>query len=179
MRDKRLIKIAKEFYLKGVNDEEYIMKAIETTLGGVCEKANRNEDAKRHIDFWWNSPKKGKIGIDAKGRKKDSRSDKKFNDDIQWIEMYNVNGENGWVYGDSEYIAFRTSKNIVFVPTIKVKEYGEKIVEGKDILYGIKNKPKEFYKPYCRDGNKEVIFKCPITDLMEMSSFIIDMEKEC
>lgn len=33
MRDKRLIKIAKEFYLKGVTDEEYIMKAIETTLG--------------------------------------------------------------------------------------------------------------------------------------------------
>ena len=33
MREKRLIKIAKEFYLNGIKDEEYIMKAIETTLG--------------------------------------------------------------------------------------------------------------------------------------------------
>jgi hypothetical protein len=33
MREKRLVKIAKEFYLNGIKDEEFIMKAIETTLG--------------------------------------------------------------------------------------------------------------------------------------------------
>lgn len=91
--------------------------------------------------------------------------------------MYNVEGKKGWVYGESEYIAFMTSTSIIFVQTNKLKEYGEKIIEGKDTLYGSKNKPKEFYKPYCRDGNKEVIFKCPITDMIELSSFIIDLEE--
>lgn len=91
--------------------------------------------------------------------------------------MYNVNGEKGWVYGESDYIAFRTSTSIIFVSTDILKEYGEKIIEGKDTLYGIKNKPKECYKPYCRDGNKEVIFKCPTTDMIELSSFIIDLEE--
>lgn len=38
MRDKRLIKIAKEFYLEGVKDEDFIMKAIETTLGRNLQK---------------------------------------------------------------------------------------------------------------------------------------------
>lgn len=131
----------------------------------------------RHIDFWWDSPKKGKIGIDAKGRRKDNRRDKKYNDNIQWIEMYNIHGEKGWAYGDSEYIAFLTNEDIIFVKTTKIQEYGEKIIEGKDTLYGTKNKPKGFYEPYCRDGNKEVIFKCPIEDLVELSSFIIDLEK--
>lgn len=143
---------------------------------GTCEKATKREDTKKHIDFWWNSPKKGRIGIDAKGRKKDNRSDKKFNDDIQWIEMLNVNGEKGWVYGESEYIAFLTSSHIIFVPTESLKNYGEKIIEGKDVAYGVKNKPKDFYQPYCRDGNKEIIFKCPTKDLVEISSFIIDLE---
>ena len=90
--------------------------------------------------------------------------------------MYNVNGEKGWVYGDSDYIAFRTSTDIIFVPTHRLKEYGEKVCEGKDTRNGIKNKPKECYIPYCRDGNKEVIFKCPTSDMIEMSSFIIDLE---
>ena len=177
MREERLVKIAKEFYLNGVKDEEFIMKAIETTLGGTCEKATKREDTKKHIDFWWNSPKKCRLGIDAKGRKKTNRSDKTYNDDIQWIEMYNVNGEKGWVYGESDYIAFRTSTDIIFVSTKKLKEYGEKIIEGKDTLYGTKNKPKECYKPYCRDGNKEVIFKCPTTDIIDLSSFIIDLKE--
>ena len=43
--------------------------------------------------------------------------------------MYNVNGEKGWVYGDSDYIAFRTSTSIIFVSTDILKEYGEKIIE--------------------------------------------------
>ena len=176
MRDLHLIKLARDFYQKGVKDEEFIMKAIESTLGGTCEKATKKEDTKRHIDFWCNSPKKGRIGVDAKGRRKENRSDKKYNDDIQWIEMYNVKGEKGWVYGESEYIAFMTSEDIIFVKTEKLRKFGEKVIEGKDTLYGKASKPKGFYEPYCRDGNKEVIFKCPTTDLIEMSSFIIDLD---
>lgn len=130
----------------------------------------------KHIDFWWNSPKKGKIGIDAKGRRKVNRSDKKYNDNIQWIEMYNIRGDKGWAYGESEYIAFLTNEKIIFVKTIKIQEYGENIIKGKEVAYGVQNKPKNFYEPYCRDGNKEVIFKCPIEDLIEISSFIIDLE---
>lgn len=178
MRDLKLIKLAKEFYKNGIKDEEFIMKAIESSLGGTCEKATKKEDIEKHIDFWWESPKKGRIGIDGKGRKKVNRKDNKYSDDIQWIEMYNVNGKKGWVYGESEYIAFRTSVNIIFVKTETLKIYGEKIIDGKDTVYGIKNKPKECYVPYCRDGNKEVIFKCPTSDLIEISSFIIDLE-EC
>lgn len=142
---------------------------------GTCKRSNKNDDTKRHIDFYWNSPKKGILAIDAKGLRKRSRKDKEYDDTIQWIEMKNVHGNDGWVYGDSDYVAFRTKKDIIFVQTKKIKEYGENICDGKEILYGRKNKPSDCYKPYCRDKNKEVIFMCPTSDMVDLSSFIIDL----
>lgn len=40
MRDLYLIKLARDFYQKGIKDEEFIMKAIETTLGRYLRKSN-------------------------------------------------------------------------------------------------------------------------------------------
>lgn len=156
-----------------------LWKRYQILFGGTCEKSTSYEDRVRHIDFWWESPKKGRIGVDVKGRKKDKQSDKKFNDDIHWIEMKNVVGNKGWVYGDAEYIAFRTSNKIVFVKTKILQEYAEKVIEGKECVYG--ECPKDFYIPYTRKDRQDVVFKCPVLDLINISDFIIDCKdlKEC
>lgn len=170
---KELDEKIKEYYLKGLEDENFVMEAVEKTFGGICEKATKKEDMYDHVDFWWDSPKKGKIGIDVKGIKKNRQKDKNFNDNIHWIEMLNVKGKPGWIYGKSEYIAFRTFTDIIFVKNEKLIEYAERVTEGKEMLYGIR--PNDFYIPYRRYERQDKVFKCPTSDLRELSDFIIKL----
>ena len=83
MVERQLRETVQEFYKRGVLDENFVMEATSRTLGGECSKASKEEDMHKHIDFWWDSPKKGRIGIDVKGMKKAKRSDKENDDTNQ------------------------------------------------------------------------------------------------
>lgn len=171
---KRTVKFDYEsFYSKGKMDEEFVMECTKNTFGGTCERATRDEDMFDHVDFWWDSPKKGRIGIDVKGIKKKKRSDKEGDDSINWIEIKNVNGNPGWIYGKATYIAFRTNNGILFVKNSKLIEYIEEKVDFKVLVY---RNPKAFYIPYQRFGRKDVVVMIPTSDLAELADFSIDIE---
>lgn len=87
---RKLDSIVKEFYEKGLEDENFVMEATEKTFGGRCYKASKNEDMYDHIDFFWDSPKKGRLSVDVKGMKKSKRSDKFYDDSVHWLELQNV-----------------------------------------------------------------------------------------
>ena len=159
-------KTIEEFYKEGVQDEYLVMNIVEQCLGGKTFKANEEDDKYRHIDFFWESPKKGLIGIDVKGIKKNNRNDKKKDDSINWIELQGVTGYPGWVYGEAEYIAFRTYTDIIFVKREVLVEFAEKTVKNKDIVYKC---PKELYVPYQRYGRQDKVFKCSTEDLRKLS----------
>lgn len=173
MINRKLNKTVAEFYRSGLVDETFIMEAVSKTLGGSCEKSSSKEDIEDHIDFWWDSPKKGRIPMDAKGIKKNSRSDKSFDDSIHWLELQNVNGKPGWLYGKAEYIAFRTNTRIIFVKREKLLSFALSVTEGKDVVY---DNPKEFYVPYKRKkwGRDDLSIKVPTSDLLERADFCID-----
>lgn len=173
MINRKLNKTVAEFYRRGLIDETFIMEAVSKTLGGSCEKSSSKEDIEDHIDFWWDSPKKGRIPMDAKGIKKNSRSDKSFDDSIHWLELQNVNGKPGWLYGKAEYIAFRTNKRIIFVKREKLLSFALEAASGKDVVY---DNPKEFYVPYKRKkwGRDDLSIKVPTSDLLERADFCID-----
>lgn len=173
MINRKLNKTVGEFYRRGLIDETFIMEAVSKTLGGSCEKSSSKEDIEDHIDFWWDSPRKGRIPMDAKGIKKNSRADKSFNDSIHWLELQNVNGKPGWLYGKAEYIAFRTNTRIIFVKREKLLSFALEAVSGKDVVY---DTPKEFYVPYKRKkwGRDDLSIKVPTSDLLERADFCID-----
>lgn len=158
-------------YSQGRADENFVMEATEKTLGGKCYKSSRKEDMFKHIDFWWESPKKGLIGIDVKGVKKNNRGDKEKDDSIHWIEIQNVRGNPGWIYGESEYIAFRTFKNIIFVKTTKLQEHSKEHVDLTNIRH---SNPKGCYIPYQRYQRLDIVYKIPTEDLIKICDFIID-----
>lgn len=168
---RQLNETIKEMYKAGIEDENFVMEAVEHTLGGKCEKSTKNEDMFDHIDFWWDSPRKGRIGIDVKGIKKSNRKDKIVDDSIHWIEIQNVRGNPGWIYGKSEYIAFRTFEKILFVKLVDLQKFAEDKTKGKEIVY---SNPKEFYIPYQRYGRQDKVFKCPTSDLEALAEFSIE-----
>lgn len=173
MVKRKLDETIQQMYQDGLIDETLVMEAVQHTLGGTCEKSTPTEDMKDHIDFWWDSPKMGRIGVDVKGIKKKSRQDKEVDDTIHWVELLNVQGNPGWIYGKSTYIAFRTKKNILFVKTAKLQDFANKAVVGKQI---VNSNPKECYVPYQRYGRKDMIIKVPTTDLEALADFTIETE---
>lgn len=169
----KLNETIKRMHNEGKIDETFVMEATEKTLGGKCTKSSRYEDMNKHIDFWWESPKKGRIGVDVKGIKSSKRESGIKDDSIHWIEIQNVRGNKGWLYGEAEYIAFRTFKNIIFVKLDKLQKYTEEKVEGKDLVF---NTPKDFYIPYQRKawGRQDIVIKVPTSDLLAICDFTID-----
>lgn len=173
MVSKKLREIQSEFYEMGKKDEEFVMDAVSKTLGGDCWRSTLKEDTKQHIDFWWKSPKKGIIGIDVKGLNKAYRKDKEFDDTIHWLELQNVRGEDGWLKGKAEYIAFRTFEDILFVKRDKLLSFALEQIKGKNIVY---DTPKDCYVPYKRLkwGRNDLSLKVLNNDLRKLADFCID-----
>jgi len=173
MITKKLNGIVRDFYHKGLIDEEFVMKAVESTLGGTTRKATEDEDMYLHVDFWWNSPKKGILGIDVKGIKKNKRLDLKHDDTIHWLELQNVQGKDGWLKGKAKYIAFRTSDKIIFVNREKLLRFAVESIKNKEVVY---DTPKECYVPYKRKkwGRDDLSLKVLTSDLVRLADFCID-----
>lgn len=175
MVTKKLNEEVKKFYEIGRIDECFVMDAVSRTLGGKCYKSSKKEDIEDHIDFWWESPRKGVIGIDVKGLNKSSRGDKNFDDTIHWLELQNVKGKDGWLKGKADYIAFRTLTDIIFIKREKLLNFALEKIEGKEIVY---DTPKECYVPYKRLkwGRDDLSLKTLNSDLRNLADFCIDCE---
>ena len=151
-----------QMYNDGVKDELIVMEMTEKHFGGSTVKANKYEDTQMHVDFWWFDDNGAKYGIDVKGIKKNNRHDQAKDSSIHWVELQNVRGDKGWVYGESTYIAFLTSDCVLFVPRKRLANYVESTIQGKELV-GVN--PKECYIPYQRRGRLDIIVKIPTSDL--------------
>lgn len=173
MVSKKLSEVVQKFYLSGRLDEDFVMDAVKHTLGGEVERSTKYEDINKHVDFWWDSPRKGRIGIDVKGVKKNSRSDNTNDDTIHWLELDNVQGKNGWLKGNAEYIAFRTFTNILFVKRDRLLSFTLECVKNKDV---VNYNPNECYVPYRRKGRLDLIVKVKTSDLLKLADFAIEYD---
>ena len=175
MVSKKLNETVRQFYLNGRLDENFVMDAVKHTLGGDVMRSTKDEDIKQHIDFWWDSPRKGWIGIDVKGVNKSKRSDKTFDDSIHWLELQNVQGKDGWLKGKAEYIAFKTSTKIIFVKRDRLLSFALESIKGKEVVY---DTPNECYVPYKRKkwGRDDLALKALNSDLEKLADFCIECE---
>jgi hypothetical protein len=167
MENKILSKIIKEMYTKGLEDEAFVMEKLVQSLGGVVYKSTKKEDTKDHIDFWWEKDGE-KVGVDVKGIKKNKRSDSEYDDTINWIELLNVKGDVGWIYGKAKYIAFRTNNSIIFIDREMLLLNINSKIKGKDL---VTDNPKDCYIPYQRKGRSDMIVKVPTVDLKSIAVF--------
>ncbi len=146
--------------------KEKILASIMEAMGRIT-MANPDQDMSEHWDFELSMP------IDVKAMKKTSRSDSDTDDSIHWVEIINVNGELGWLYGKAMYIAFETELFWIFVYRESLVEFIKDMCKDKIPT----NSVLDFYKIYTRDGRKDRITKVKTIDLMSISDFLI-MKKD-
>lgn len=130
------------------------------------------EEQYQHIDFVIHSDKLNKnINIDVKGTKKKSRIDFSTNSQYVWIEFKNVRGNEGWLYGKADYIAFYDEENDKFyiVDRKELAEFCEKKCDNKVVT-----NPKEaLYHKYTREGRKDVISLFYLEDILTCKHSIL------
>ncbi len=129
------------FLKKGKVIEEQFAK-----LFNNASESSKDEDINGHVDV------KITIGVDVKGLKKINRNDQETNEHIHWVELKNVNGKKGWLYGDADFFAFEIKDYWVVVD----KESLQKLIAEKCKAKIRVNKP-ELYRLYQRKERKDII----------------------
>lgn len=155
-----------KFYKDGLIDEEFVMRLTEEKWGGKSEKSSRKDDIYNHIDFYWSRDGSEKIGFDVKGVKKSRRSDDMKDDSIHWVELLNVQGKEGWLYGKAKYIAFLTNTSILYVPRLELINLINTKIKNTSVKTSM---PNECYVPYQRRDRMDLIVKVLTSDLRKIA----------
>ncbi len=117
------------------------------------------QDINEHWDVSINGVK-----FDIKALKKVSRSDDEVNPEIHWVEIENVHGKPGWLYGMADYIAFETDKSWLIVKRGTLSQ----LIDDK-LQMVVTNQP-EPYKMYRRWGRYDVLTIVPTEDLRNIKT---------
>lgn len=116
-----------------------------------------------HIDFILTNEKGQNFFLDIKARKKISRTSQDFSDDLVWIEFKNVAGNDGWLYGASDYIVFERENDFVIVSRKNLVSLCERIVSNIRV-----DKSKDcLYKRYSRKDRKDEISLIKMKDILD------------
>jgi len=144
-------------------EEKFIM------IYPLVRRATKKEDIFEHWDVMVEVDD-NIVKVDIKGIKNDDRFDPFPNENINWVEIQNVNGDTGWLYGDSDIIAFETENYFILVGTLKLRRFLEKKMGyTKETIKDIE--PKNVKDPYVffqRKGRKDILVKVKTIDLMHI-----------
>jgi hypothetical protein len=105
---------------------------------------------------------------DVKAMKKWKRADPEPTDRMHYVELRNVHGELGWLYGEADYIVFETRSYWLVVD----RRFLMAFIEGATEKNERSPKP-EVYKLYQRTGRKDLMTVVPTVDLLAISEAII------
>ena len=123
-------------------------------------RAATKQEQYKHIDYH------SYFGtIDVKAKKRLNRLDSKGQDEFVWLEFKNINGNVGWLCGETDIIAFERNDDFILVSRslllnmAKTKcDLNKRVTYSKDALY----------KGYQRKGRKDLITIVKMKDILEM-----------
>lgn len=124
--------------------------SFQKLLGSSATKSSPFADRMDHYDF--------NVKFDVK---KIRSVDEWGEANYVWIELMNIKGNEGWVYGKSDYIAFETLKFWVIVETDKLRSFIEEVVTDPELLI----EEKKPYRLYRRRGRLDKLVMVPIIDM--------------
>jgi len=109
------------------------------------------------------------VKYDVKGLKRVNRGDTHHNEFYHVLEIFNVHGKHGWVYGGADKFAFEINEYWVIVDKTKV----QKLIKERVSKVLVKSMDEALYALYGRDGRKDRITLVKTIDLIIISDEII------
>lgn len=145
--------IATDYVKTFKKSEEDFIKAIQDA--GKVTSANDNENMFEHWDV------KLQLRFDVKSIKKISRDDDVTNESIHWIELLNINGKHGWLYGKADYFSFESNDYWILISRENLQRFIADRCKEKEWC-----KEPSLYKLYRREGRKDAITLVKTIDLI-------------
>jgi hypothetical protein len=131
--------------IRGIQAEQSFKKL----LGDSATKSDKIADQFDHYDF--------KIKFDVKT----IRSVDEFGEsNWHWVELMNINGNTGWLYGKSDYFAFETKNYWILVEAEKLREFIKRVVVNPEITF-----TREPYRIYRRRDRLDKVVMVSTLDL--------------
>lgn len=130
---------------------EALFREIAAKKGYEITEATKSQQF-AHIDFLLE--KDGKMWkIDCKSKKKLSRQDVDYNYEWCWLEINNVRGDKGWIFGKG-HVAFEMEDHFIIVAKKDLIVLVEKLVDDK---ISVDKPAKAKYKVYRRFNRRDKI----------------------
>ena len=144
-------------------------QAVERKFAGALDMFNKVSFASRDEDIFDHWDVKIDIKIDVKAMKKINREDSEPNENIHYVEIKNVHGYKGWLYGDADYFAFEMKDYYVMVSKIKLQAMIADKCKDK-----IKCARPTLYQLYYREGRNDMMTLVKTVDLIFISDKMIE-----
>lgn len=145
---------------------EICFKNIAENRGYDVTFSSRQVDMKDHIDLFLKKNDKT-FGIDVKARRKVSRHSDHYDDEHTWVEFKNVRGNQGWLYGKADKIAFERQFDFLIVDREELSKY----CETKVSTVFVDKASDALYKCYQRAGRQDVISRVNMDDILYSNIF--------
>lgn len=140
---------------------EQSFEDLATSRGLKIKRANYDQQL-AHIDFILTDKKNNIHLLDIKARKKVSRNSSEFSDDLVWIELKNVVGNDGWLYGCSDYIVFEREADFVIVPRVNLIKICDSLITNQTV----NSASEALYKLYTRKNRKDLLTIIKMSDIL-------------
>lgn len=145
-------------------------KAVERSFCEALQKrgyevtvSSVKEDMEEHWDVMFDGKK-----VDVKGLKKVTRRDEEVNENFHWLELVNVRGDWGSVYGKADLFAFESEEYWILVEKSKLHELIKKKCVKQMVAFPT------LYRMYQRTDRKDILTLVKTIDLMRNSLLVLD-----
>jgi hypothetical protein len=139
---------------------EALFELAARAAGWAVTPAPPIQDYECHVDFtitWVGLPEVGPAGMVRDGAQftVDVKAHNPLYGDDHWLEIRNVQGNAGWLYGEADYIAFQREKGFLMVDRVKLRDWVNENVAKEYVTV----KRDALMKVYTRSGRKDMITK--------------------
>lgn len=100
--------------------------------------------------------------VEVKAEKRIERSDHDLQSKFIWVELRNVRGKVGWLFGKADLIAFEREKTFFFVKRLDLLAT---VNQKVDLVAKAKSAKDALYKIYTREGRKDKVTLLPFQDI--------------
>jgi hypothetical protein len=146
-------------YEFGLSAEDRFAALMEQR-GNSIRWASQKDNIQNHIDIFVITSSGSSFSVDIKAQKKSSRSTSGYLEDEMWVELTNVQGQNGWLYGKADYIAQEVSYGFWCVKRVYLVKLVKHLMQNKVVS----NPEDALYSTYTRKGRSDKLTRIRFSD---------------
>ncbi len=129
--------------------------------GWKISASTREQNIDEHWDYLIEKENQ-EFKVEVKAEKRIQRKDDDSQAHFTWVELRNVRGKVGWLFGKADLIAFEKEKTFFFVKRLDLLALVNRKV---NLVAKVKSAKDALYKIYTREGRKDKLTLLPTSDI--------------